>query len=110
MTSLEIMCQRLPTVIPGSKVEYITAPTSYKAVNQRILEILAILMIKSKRQEEILSYFTILKKIIENFNKNAVMKRFENGMLNVMAVMFVYIFVEFLNQTCWPKASVRLVS
>ena len=79
MASLEVFNQIYPAIIPSETVEYITAPTSYKAVNQRILELLINLMMKSTTQDRILDLVCILSRIIGDFKNNAVLSRFENG-------------------------------
>ena len=81
MASLEIMYQNCPTVIPSEVVEVITAPTSYLVVNERIFDLLLFKILNSWTQERTIDYVIILKKIVKDFNKNAVLKIFDNGML-----------------------------
>ena len=79
MTSLEIIYQTYPVAIPSKMVEHITTPTSYKAVNHRILELLVHSMLNANNQEETIDFVIILKAIIKNFDQNAVLKKFDIG-------------------------------
>ena len=81
MASLEIMFQNCPTIVPSKVVEEITTPTSYIAVNERIFDLLLYNILVSKTQECTIDYVIILKKIVKDFNKNAVLIKFDNGML-----------------------------
>ena len=81
MTSLEIMCHNSPTAVPSDVIEAITAPTSYKAVNERIFDFLLNKILTSKSQMITIDYVIILKKVVKDFNKNAVLIKFDNGML-----------------------------
>ena len=79
MMTLEIMYRYYPVTIPSKMVEYITTPMSYKAVNQRILELLVNSIIRSKQQVKIMDFVSIIKQIIKDFDTNVVLKKFENG-------------------------------
>ena len=79
MTSLEILYQTYPFTIPSKTIEYITAPASYKAVNQRILELLINLIMTTTNQDYILILITILERIVGTFKSNAVLKKFDGG-------------------------------
>ena len=79
MMTLEIVYRYYPVTIPSKMVEYITTPKSYKAVNQRILDLLITLIIRSKQQVKIIDLVSIIKQIIKDFDTNVVLKRFENG-------------------------------
>lgn len=81
MTSLEIMCHNSPIAVPSDVIEAITAPTSYIVVNERIFDFLLYKILTSKTQMITIDYVIILKKIVIDFNKNAVLKKFDNGML-----------------------------
>jgi len=79
MMTLETINKLHKPPIPVGMVEYLTTPSCFKAVNQRILEVLINLMIRTNRQDIIITILSIIKKIIVDFDSNAVLKRFENG-------------------------------
>ena len=100
MTSLEILYQTYPFTIPSKTIEYITAPASYKAVNQRILELLINLIMTSNKQDYFFTLVTILERIVGMFESNVVLKRFDDGMLVSKDIVRTYVCICMYSHVC----------
>ena len=80
MTSFEAVCQISPIAIPSSTIEYVTAPMSYRAVNQRILHLIITMMLKESREHFVMKIVAVVEGITGDFDKNVILKQFDDGM------------------------------
>ena len=81
MTSFEAVCQIYRGPIPSRTIEYVTAPMSYRAVNQRILDLIIMIMLKESREHIVMKTVAVLEGIVGDFDTNIVLKQFDDGML-----------------------------